>query len=115
MQKRCWTALPHSIYWCRYSATATPVNGRNRLVAALEDREIDLFVYYCSGAKYLVSASPGLKSVGLPPQLSIGPEYGLTVSRKAAPEAAAFAAYLLSPGGQSQLKAFGFIPANPAD
>jgi molybdate transport system substrate-binding protein len=95
--------------------TATLVNGRNGLVAALEDHEIDLFVYYCSGAKYLVSASPGLKSVGLPPELSVGPEYGLTVSREAVPEAAAFAANLLSAHGQGQLKAFGFIPANPAD
>jgi ABC-type molybdate transport system substrate-binding protein len=42
--------------------------------------------------------------------LSVGPEYGLTVSRKASPDAADFAMYLLSPQGQSSLKSFGFIP-----
>jgi molybdate transport system substrate-binding protein len=48
--------------------------------------------------------------IELPPDLSVGPEYGLTVSRKAAPGAAEFAMYLLSPRGQSTLKSYGFIP-----
>jgi ABC-type glycerol-3-phosphate transport system substrate-binding protein len=48
--------------------------------------------------------------VELPSELSVGPEYGLTVSRKASPGAADFAMYLLSPQGQASLKAFGFIP-----
>jgi ABC-type glycerol-3-phosphate transport system substrate-binding protein len=34
----------------------------------------------------------------------------LTVSRKAAPGAADFVMYLLSPQGQASLKSFGFIP-----
>jgi hypothetical protein len=50
------------------------------------------------------------KSVELPPELSVGSEYGLTVSRNAAPGASDFAMYLLSPQGQSSLKSFGFIP-----
>lgn len=95
--------------------TATPIDGRHRLVAALADHEIDLFVYYCSGVKSLVSGSPGLISIALPPELSVGAEYGLTVSRQAAPEAKAFAAYLLSPQGQDRLKAYGFIPAKTSD
>jgi len=53
----------------------------------------------------------------LPPELAVGPEYGLTVSRKAQAGAADFAMYLLSPAGQKQLQAFGFIavalPASP--
>jgi len=48
--------------------------------------------------------------IDLPPELSVGPEYGLTVSRKAAPEAADFAMYLMSPQGQGSLQSFGFIP-----
>jgi ABC-type glycerol-3-phosphate transport system substrate-binding protein len=40
----------------------------------------------------------------------VGPEYGLTVSRKARPDAADFAMYLLSPRGQQSLQTFGFIP-----
>jgi molybdate transport system substrate-binding protein len=92
------------------AATTTPVNGRPRLLVALDDHAIDLFIYYCSGAREIVKASPKYKSVELPPELAVGPEYGLTVSRKASPGAADFAMYLLSPQGQASLKSFGFIP-----
>jgi molybdate transport system substrate-binding protein len=98
------------------TTTSAPVNGRHRLLVALDDGEIDLFVYYCSGARSLISASPKYQVVELPPELAVGPEYGLTVSRKASPEAADFAMYLLSPQGQGRLKEFGFIPvALPAE
>jgi molybdate transport system substrate-binding protein len=99
------------------SATTTaPVNGRHRLLVALDDHSIDLFVYYCSGAKLLVSASPQYRMVELPQGLEVGPEYGLTVSQKATPAAADFAMYLLSPEGQGTLKSFGFIPVTlPAE
>jgi molybdate transport system substrate-binding protein len=92
------------------TTTSAPVNGRHRMLVALDDRTIDLFVYYCSGAKFLISASSKYQMVELPPDLAVGPEYGLTVSQKAAPGAADFAMYLLSPQGQSSLKSFGFIP-----
>jgi ABC-type molybdate transport system substrate-binding protein len=85
-------------------------NGRPPLLAALDDHAIDLFVTYCSGAQEIVRDSPKYKSVALPPELSVGPEYGLTVSRKAQPGAADFALYLLSPEGQHRLQAFGFVP-----
>ncbi|SDS95358.1 substrate-binding domain-containing protein [Bradyrhizobium canariense] len=91
-------------------AITTPVNGRPRLLVALDDHQIDLFIYYCSGAREIVRTSPNYKSVGLPPELSVGPEYGLTVSRKAQPGGADFAMYLLSPQGQATLKSYGFIP-----
>lgn len=94
------------------SPTAKPrEDGRHPLLAALQDHAIDLFIYYCSSAERLIATAPGLKMVGLPPELSVGPEYGLTVSRKASPEAIAFAAYLLSPDGQRRMQEFGFIPA----
>jgi molybdate transport system substrate-binding protein len=92
--------------------TAAPVNGRPRLLVALDDRQIDLFIYYCSGAQQIVRDQPRYRSISLPPELSVGPEYGLTVSRKATPGAADFAMYVLSPGGQASLKAFGFIPVS---
>jgi molybdate transport system substrate-binding protein len=91
-------------------ATTASVNGRPRLLAALDDRQIDLFVYYCSGAKQIMRDFSGYKSIGLPPALSVGPEYGLTVSRKAQPGVADFAMYLMSPQGQGALKSFGFVP-----
>jgi molybdate transport system substrate-binding protein len=93
------------------AATTTPVNGRPRLLVALDEHQIDLFVYYCSGAQQIVRDQPSYRSMALPPELSVGPEYGLTVSRKAQqPGAADFAMYLLSPQGQASLKSFGFIP-----
>jgi molybdenum ABC transporter molybdate-binding protein len=92
------------------TTTSAPVNGRHRLLVALDDGEIDLFVYYCSGVKFLISASSKYRMVELPPDLAVGPEYGLTVSRKAALGAADFAMFLLSPQGQSSLKSFGFMP-----
>jgi molybdate transport system substrate-binding protein len=98
------------------ATTSTPLNGRDRLVVALDDHAIDLFISYCSGAKAMVDASKAYKLIELPPDLSVGPEYGLTVSRKAAPGAAEFAMYLLSPRGQSTLKSYGFIPVTlPAE
>lgn len=97
-------------------ATTTPVNGRPRPLVALDDHQIDLFISYCSGAQQIARGSSKYKSIALPPELSGGPEYGLTVSLKAQPGAADFAMYLLSPQGQASLKAFGFIPvALPAE
>jgi ABC-type molybdate transport system substrate-binding protein len=89
--------------------SAPPVNGRSPLLVALDEHSIDLFIYYCSGAREIVKASSKYKSFELPGELSVGPEYGLTVSLKAQPGAADFAMYLLSPQGQASLKAFGFI------
>lgn len=99
------------------ATTTAPVDGRHRLLAALDDHEIDLFVYYCSSAQFMVGAAPKkYKMIGLPPELSVGPEYGLTVSKSATAVAADFAMYLLSPQGQRTLKAYGFIPvALPAE
>ena len=44
----------------------------------------------------MVRDGPKYKSVELPPELSVGPEYGLTVSRNAAAGAADFVMYPLS-------------------
>jgi molybdate transport system substrate-binding protein len=98
------------------AATTAAVNGRPQPLAALEDHQVDLLIYYCSSAQQVVRDSSKYKSIVLPPELSVGPEYGLTVSRKAQPGAADFAMYLLSPHGQASLKALGFIPvALPAE
>jgi ABC-type molybdate transport system substrate-binding protein len=65
------------------TATPAPTGGRPRVLVALDDGQIDLFVYYCSGAREIVRASAKYQSIELPAELSVGPEYGLTVSRKA--------------------------------
>ena len=90
--------------------TTAPASARSPLLVALDAHQIDLFIYYCSGAQQIVRDSAKYKSVSLPPELVVGPEYGLTVSRKAQPGAADFAMYLLSPQGQATLKSFGFVP-----
>ena len=96
---------------------SAPVNGRSPVVVALDEHRVDLFISYCSSARQIVRESPNYKQVTLPAGLAVGPEYGLTVSRKAQAGAADFAMYLLSPPGQRSLKAFGFIavtlPAAP--
>ena len=38
-------------------ATSAPVNGRPRQLVALDNHEIDLFIYYCSGAQQIVRES----------------------------------------------------------
>jgi molybdenum ABC transporter molybdate-binding protein len=97
------------------AATAGDVNGRPRPLVLLDDGQIDLVISYCSSTQQITGDAATYKSVALPPELAVGPEYGLTVSRKAQPGAAEFAMYLLSPQGQASLKAFGFIPvASPA-
>jgi molybdate transport system substrate-binding protein len=80
------------------------------LLAAIDQHQIDVLIYYCSGAQQIVHDSTKYKSISLPPELVVGPEYGLTVSRKAQAGAAEFAMYLMSPQGQATLKSFGFVP-----
>jgi molybdate transport system substrate-binding protein len=92
------------------AATTTPMNAPRSLLTSLGDHSVDLIINYCSSAKQMVRDQPKYKSVELPPELLVGAEFGLTVSRNAVPGAADFAMYLLSPRGQSSLKAFGFIP-----
>jgi molybdate transport system substrate-binding protein len=91
-------------------ASPAPVNGRPFFLVALDEHRIDLLVTYCSGTQQIVHDVPAYRSVALPPDLSGGPEYGLTVSHKAAAAAADVAMYLMSPPAQATLKSFGFIP-----
>lgn len=96
--------------------TTALVNGRLPPLAALDNHDIELFINYCSSAQQIVHESSKYKSVAIPPELSVGPEYGLTLSRKAQPAAIDFAMYLMSPRSQATLKSFGFIPvALPAE
>jgi ABC-type molybdate transport system substrate-binding protein len=90
--------------------TSAPINGRPRVLVALDENQIDLFISYCSGAQQIVRELSKYKSIALSADLAVGPEYGLTVSREAQAGAAGFALYLLSPQGQKTLQSFGFIP-----
>ena len=55
---------------------------------------------------------PGLVAVPLPPDLEVGPEYGLTVLSNN-PAAARFALFVLSEPGQAILVRYGLLPVAP--
>src|SRR6516225_6804324 len=74
----------------------------------LTDRA-DVALGYCSGAAAVVHEVPGLAVVPLPPELAVGPAYGMVVL-DAKPVAYRFAAFVLSEAGQAILKEHGFDP-----
>ena len=69
----------------------------------------DVMLGYCSGADMLRRAVPDIAAVPLPPELEVGPEYGLTVL-SANPAAARFALFVMSEPGQAILAHYGLIP-----
>lgn len=90
---------------------AAGAGAPNPFVAPLEAGEIALAITYCSSAKAMVDAAPEkFRRVELPEDLSVGPEFGLTLAKGASHAAADFAFYILSPQGQGTLRDFGFIP-----
>jgi molybdate transport system substrate-binding protein len=74
----------------------------------LADRA-DVTLSYCSGAPAIVREVPGLAVVPLPPELSVGPAYGMALLN-AKPLTLRFATFIMSEGGQALLKAHGFDP-----
>jgi molybdate transport system substrate-binding protein len=74
----------------------------------LTDRA-DVALGYCSGAADVVREVPGLAVAPLPPELAVGPAYGMVVL-DAKPVAYRFATFVLSETGQAILKEHGFDP-----
>jgi molybdate transport system substrate-binding protein len=74
----------------------------------LTDRANVIFSY-CSGAPAVLREIPGLTIVSLPPELSVGPAYGM-VLLNAKPLTLRFAIFVMSEGGQAVMKAHGFDP-----
>jgi molybdate transport system substrate-binding protein len=74
----------------------------------LADRA-DVTLAYCSGAAGIAGTVPGLAIVPLPPELAVGPAYGMVVL-DAKPVASRFATFVMSEAGQAVLKAHGFDP-----
>ena len=69
----------------------------------------DVMLGYCSGADGVRRAVPDLVAVPLPPDLEVGPAYGLTVLSNN-PAAARFALFVVSEAGQAILAHHGLIP-----
>jgi len=69
----------------------------------------DAMLGYCSGVAGLQRTIPDLVAVPLPPELEVGPEYGMTVL-SGSPDAARFALFVLSEPGQAILARHGLVP-----
>jgi len=69
---------------------------------------------YCSGAPDVEQAVPGLVTVPMPADLTVGPAYGMVVL-DARPVALRFAAFVMSETGQAVLQQHGFAPVGLAD
>jgi ABC-type molybdate transport system substrate-binding protein len=69
----------------------------------------DIMLGYCSGSASILKDVPGLVSVEMPPDLTVGPAYGMVVLSDSLP-AAQFALFVMSEPGQAILGRFGFDP-----
>jgi ABC-type molybdate transport system substrate-binding protein len=85
------------------------VAGKGPLEGIFLADRADVALAYCSGAPEVVSEVPGLSVVPLPPDLAVGPAYGLVVL-DAKPVAYRFATFVMSEAGQAILKGHGFDP-----
>src|SRR5262249_22577548 len=74
------------------------------------DRRVDASIVYCSGRDRYARILPEAKLVSFPPELQVGPEYGMAVMKDARPEAMLLALTILSPIGQKILADRGFHP-----
>jgi molybdenum ABC transporter molybdate-binding protein len=91
-----------------------PADGRSAYGALVAQGAADLFLAYCTAAKVAQQENPAQRVIALPPELAVGADYGLTVSKGAPAEAYQFAMFILSPEGQSILAKAGFdAPALP--
>lgn len=83
------------------------VPGKGAVEGVFLANKADVMLGYCSGAAALLAAVPGLVSVALPPELSVGAAYGM-VLLNAKPATLRLAAFVMSEAGQSVLRAHGF-------
>ncbi len=86
-----------------------PVAGRSPSASIFLADRADALLYYCSGSAGTLREVPGLVSLPLPPQLEVGPVYGLIVMGDN-PDAARFALFMLSEKGQAILSKYDLLP-----
>jgi len=89
--------------------TPALVPGKGALEGIFLADRADVALGYCSGAPEVAAAVPGLAVVPLPPELTVGPAYGMVVLT-AKPVAYRFATFVMSETGQALLKPHGFDP-----
>src|SRR6056297_941705 len=88
-----------------------PPEGRNNYGWVMDTDQADVFLTYCTNAVLARKEVPHLQIVQIPPELSVGADYGLMVL-KGAPEAAgSLADFILGDQGQAILEGYGFESA----
>src|ERR1700730_4345009 len=95
-----------------YGGGVTPpplLPGKGAVEAIFLSDRADVALAYCSGAPAVVREIPGLAVVPLPPELSVGPAYGMVLLNPK-PLTLRFATFIMSEGGQAVMKAHGFDP-----
>jgi len=91
------------------AATPLLVPGKGAIEGIFLADRADVALTYCSGAPAVTREVSGLETVPLPPELTVGPAYGM-VLLNAKPVTSRFAAFVMSEAGQPVLKAHGFDP-----
>ena len=92
-----------------------PAQSGDHVLDALHDGRIGLAIVYCSSKARFAKLEPTLSMIPFPPELTVGPQYGLAVMKGAKPEALLLALTILSPAGQKILAASGFRPVASPD
>ncbi|QJR09288.1 Molybdate-binding protein ModA [Usitatibacter rugosus] len=85
-----------------------PPKDRSAYGVLVANGSVDIFLTYCTGAALAKREEPTLEIVALPETLAVGAEYGLAVMNGVSPSGERFAAFILSPAGQSVLASHGF-------
>jgi ABC-type molybdate transport system substrate-binding protein len=87
-----------------------PPKGRNQYAEIVSGGKADIFLTYCTNAIEARTQAAALQIVAVPDALAVGADYGLTVISGSRPEAARFAAFVLSGAAQGILEQAGFTP-----
>jgi molybdate transport system substrate-binding protein len=85
------------------------VPGKSDIEGIFLSNRADVAFAYCSGAPAATREIPDLVVVPLPPELAVGPAYGMVLLNPK-PVTLRFAAFVMSESGQAVLKAHGFDP-----
>ena len=87
-----------------------PAQSGDHVLDALRDGRIGLAIVYCSSKAEFAKLDPTLSMVAFPPELTVGPQYGLSIMKTAKPNSMLLALTILSPPGQKILAASSFRP-----
>jgi molybdate transport system substrate-binding protein len=87
-----------------------PAKSGDYVLDAMRDGRVNLAIVYCSGRARYARLDSSLTMTEFPPELSVGPQYGLAVLKEAKTTAFLLALTILSPEGQAILAKNGFRP-----